>query len=90
VRQHYFGAQGLGIKKVAPQFGFDWRDEDPGGLQSQLWLIEARGSDAPVVREAARTRILEYNEDDVRATAAVRAGMRALRKMGNAFVGGEP
>jgi len=78
VRQHYFGAQGLGIKKVAPQFGFGWRDEDPGGLQSQLWLIEARGSDDPAVREAARTRILEYNEDDVRATAAVRAGMRAV------------
>jgi predicted RecB family nuclease len=76
VRQHYFGAQGLGIKKVAPQFGFNWRDEDPGGLQSQLWLIEARGSEDESEREAARTRILEYNEDDVRATAAVRAGMR--------------
>lgn len=76
VREHYFGAQGLGIKKVAPQFGFHWRDEDPGGLQSQLWLIEARGSEDEAVREAARLRILQYNEDDVRATAAVRAGMR--------------
>jgi predicted RecB family nuclease len=77
VRANYFGAQGLGIKKVAPEFGFHWRDEDPGGLQSQLWLLEARGSDDPAARNAARTRILEYNEDDVRATDALRAGMRA-------------
>jgi predicted RecB family nuclease len=77
VRANFFGAQGLGIKKVAPEFGFHWRDEDPGGLQSQLWLMEARGSDDPGAREAAQTRILEYNEDDVRATDAVRAGMRA-------------
>lgn len=67
VRKHYFGLHGLGIKKVAPEFGFHWRDEDPGGLQSQLWLIAAREGD-----DAARRRILDYNEDDVRATHAIR------------------
>jgi predicted RecB family nuclease len=61
-----FGLHGLGIKQVAPAFGFAWRDESPSGLQSQVWLEEARSE------EAARTRLLEYNEDDVRATAALR------------------
>jgi predicted RecB family nuclease len=70
VRQHYFGLHGLGIKKVAPEFGFKWRDEDPGGLQSQLWLIAAREGD-----DAARRRVLAYNEDDVRATHAIRNGI---------------
>lgn len=70
VREHYFGRDGHGIKKVAPAFGFQWRDDDPGGPQSQLWLLEARADG-----EAARQRILAYNEDDVRATAAVRNGL---------------
>jgi predicted RecB family nuclease len=78
VRANFFGLHGLGIKKVAPAFGFRWRDEDPGGLQSQLWLVEARKAEDPQVRETARRRILEYNEDDVRATAAVRNGLGDL------------
>ncbi|WP_310964527.1 TM0106 family RecB-like putative nuclease [Nocardioides terrisoli] len=73
VSAHYFGAHGLGIKRVAPAFGFHWRDDDPGGLQSQLWLEEARADGADGAR--ARRRLLDYNEDDVRATAAVRTGL---------------
>jgi predicted RecB family nuclease len=75
VRSHYFGLHGLGIKKVAPEFGFIWRDEEPGGLQSQLWLQQARSAQDDAVRRAAQQRILAYNEDDVRATAAVRNGL---------------
>lgn len=75
VREHYFGVRGLGIKQVAPVFGFEWRDDDPGGLQSQLWLMDARASEDHLVRAAARERILAYNEDDVRATAALRSGL---------------
>ncbi|KAA1419197.1 TM0106 family RecB-like putative nuclease [Nocardioides humilatus] len=75
VREHYFGVRGLGIKQVAPAFGFEWRDDEAGGLQSQLWLIEARAAEDEVVRDAGRARILRYNEDDVRATAALRIGM---------------
>lgn len=60
--------EGLGLKVVATQgAGFHWRDEDPGGLQSQNWLDTARDGDT-----ASWKRILEYNEDDVRATLAVR------------------
>lgn len=77
VREHYFGLAGLGIKKVAPPFGFHWRDEEPGGLQSQLWLLEARDPFDAEAASLARQRILAYNEDDVRATAAIRDGMGA-------------
>jgi predicted RecB family nuclease len=75
VRQHFFGLHGHGIKKVAPAFGFTWRDDDPGGLQSQLWLLDARRATDPDARDAGRARILAYNEDDVRATAAIRRGL---------------
>lgn len=74
VKRHYFGLYGLGIKNVAPAFGFRWRDDDPGGLQSQAWLQEARAGSLE-----ARQRILHYNEDDVRATAVLREGLRAQR-----------
>lgn len=77
VKKNFFGVDGLGIKKVAPVFGFCWRDESPSGLQSQLWLEEARHTDDPTIVEAARTRLLEYNEDDVRATAALREWLAA-------------
>ncbi|KRA37918.1 MULTISPECIES: TM0106 family RecB-like putative nuclease [unclassified Nocardioides] len=75
IRQHYFGLNGLGIKKVAPAFGFHWRDEDPGGLQSQLWLLEARAAVDELSRTVGQQRILAYNEDDVRATDAIRNGL---------------
>jgi predicted RecB family nuclease len=76
VSEHYFGASGLGLKQVAQHFGFAWRDEEPNGLLSQLWYLEAVGDD--VVRaEAARQRLLDYNEDDVRATLVTRNGMGA-------------
>lgn len=76
VADNFFGVVGLGIKKVAPAFGFAWRDESPSGVQSQLWLEEARHASDSAVREAARQRLLDYNEDDVRATAALRAWLR--------------
>jgi predicted RecB family nuclease len=60
---------GHGLKTLAVHGpGFAWRDEDPGGLQSQSWLEQARAGDAD-----AAARLLAYNEDDVRATAALRA-----------------
>ncbi|HEX2855882.1 MAG TPA: TM0106 family RecB-like putative nuclease [Propionibacteriaceae bacterium] len=77
VRQNYFGANGLGLKVVARSGpGFDWRDGEAGGLNSQRWFAEAIGTGDDGVRNAARRRVLEYNEDDVRATHALRAWMR--------------
>ena len=71
VRANYFGRDGLGLKVVATRgAGFAWRDEDPGGLQSITWLEQVRSGEADL-----KQRLLEYNEDDVRATAALRDWM---------------
>lgn len=77
IREHFFGVDGLGIKKVAPAFGFNWRDDEPGGLQSQVWLEEARDRTDAAGATQSRARLLAYNEDDVMATAAIRAGLTA-------------
>ena len=77
VKAHYFGVSGLGLKLMARHVGFSWRDNDPGGLNSQLWFAEAVHGDTAEVRSRARRRVLEYNEDDVIATSQVRAWLRA-------------
>ncbi len=77
VKTHYFGVAGLGLKLMAAHAGFSWRDDDPGGLNSQVWFAEAVHAESPPARAAARQRVLEYNEDDVIATSQLRAWLRA-------------
>lgn len=67
---------GAGLKVVATQAGFRWRDVDPNGADSMAWHADAVGHADPTRRANARQRLLAYNEDDVRATAAVRAWLR--------------
>lgn len=77
VRSNFFGAHGLGLKVVANRgAGFSWRDDDPSGLNSQRWFDDAVHSPDPHTRRAAKQRVLEYNEDDVRATLALRQWLR--------------
>lgn len=67
---------GNGLKTVAALLGFAWRDDDPGGATSMLWRAQAIDPAAePADREAARLRLLAYNEDDVLATLAVREAL---------------
>ena len=70
-KENFFGVEGLGLKKVATALGFSWSSDDAGGLQSQTWLQVARDVDESE-HEVMRARILEYNEDDVTATAVLR------------------
>ena len=77
VKTHFFGASGLGLKPIAQHAGFRWRDDDPGGLNSQAWFADAVHHPDAEVRDRARTRVLEYNEDDVLATAELRAWLRS-------------
>ncbi|MGV1036584.1 MAG: TM0106 family RecB-like putative nuclease [Candidatus Nanopelagicales bacterium] len=78
VKQNFIGVAGHGLKVIATKgAGFQWRDEDPGGLQSQDWLVDARGDDS-VIAADARRRLCEYNHDDVQATAAVREWLSSL------------
>lgn len=72
VADNYRGLWGLGLKEIGKYgAGFSWRDDDPGGFQSQQWAADAIAGD-----QAAANRVLAYNEDDVRATWAVRTWLR--------------
>ena len=79
VRDNFVGVDGLGLKIVATRgAGFSWRDEEPGGLASQTWFKDAVDHQSESARDKARERVLEYNEDDVRATLAVRNWLTAF------------
>ncbi len=58
-----------GIKHIATQVGFKWRDTDPGGANSIAWYNEYL---ADPEREELLQRILDYNEDDCYAMIAVK------------------
>jgi predicted RecB family nuclease len=77
----------MGLKTVAKLAGFEWRGEDGGGGLAMVRYAEAVGDPDAEVRAAARRWILEYNEDDVRATAALREWLdtdaRLLPSVGN-------
>jgi predicted RecB family nuclease len=62
----------MGLKLVAPLAGFHWRGDEAGGGQAMVRFVEATSDDDDAIRSEARRWILEYNEDDVRATAALR------------------
>ena len=72
---NFISLHGSGIKKVAPNFGFAWRVDDPGGAISQTYLSTVRSSNDPHEVAAAKEWLLSYNEDDNAAMAAIRDGM---------------
>lgn len=63
------------IKTLAKHLGFAWRDTDPSGAASIEWYHRWIEIGDPAVRQ----RILDYNEDDCRATAVLLDGIRALQ-----------
>jgi predicted RecB family nuclease len=75
VRTHFLCSHGKGLKTIAPVAGFTWRDPDAGGENSMRWYRAAVGLDGDTPDLAQRVRLLEYNEDDVLATAALRGWM---------------
>ena len=60
----------IGLKVLAGLAGFTWRDTNPSGEASMLWYEVAMGSGEAAT--GSRARILAYNEDDCRATRALR------------------
>ncbi|MGH3622143.1 MAG: TM0106 family RecB-like putative nuclease, partial [Sciscionella sp.] len=68
-------ARGKGLKVIAPVAGFHWRDPDAGGENSMRWYRDAVGLDGRAPDVSQRDRLLRYNEDDVRATHALREWM---------------
>ncbi len=63
---------GFRLKKLATLAGFSWRDEDPSGSASMTWYDKAVGAPSEEERALNRVRLLAYNEDDCRATLALR------------------
>lgn len=61
----------LGLKQLAVAAGFHWRDANPSGEASMIWFEVARRDESPEAL-ASRARIMAYNEDDCRATKALR------------------
>lgn len=62
------------IKTLAKYLGFAWRDTHPSGAASIEWFDRWIKTGDPTVRQ----RILDYNEDDCRATRVVLDGIRSL------------
>ncbi|MFT7326366.1 MAG: putative RecB family nuclease, partial [Ilumatobacter sp.] len=69
MRAKFWTNDGHGLKVMARASGFEWRDEDPGGYSSIGWYRDALGG---IDRAVNVNRILQYNEDDCAATAALR------------------
>ncbi|MFE3542109.1 TM0106 family RecB-like putative nuclease [Nocardia sp. NPDC059177] len=74
VTEQFICPNGKGLKKIAPVAGFHWRDAEASGEASMGWYRRAVGYDADSDL-TQRTRLLEYNEDDVRATQVLRDWM---------------
>ena len=62
------------IKTLAQYLGFSWRDTHPSGAASIEWFDRWCREGDPAVKQ----RILDYNEDDCRATRVLLDGIRAL------------
>lgn len=60
------------LKDIASYLGFHWRAEDASGANSVLWFEEWLKKKTPKLMQ----KILEYNEDDVRATAHVQRWLK--------------
>jgi predicted RecB family nuclease len=75
VSDTFLCARGKGLKTIAPVAGFHWRDPEASGENSMRWYRDAVGFDGPAPDLAQRRRLLEYNEDDVSATRALRTWM---------------
>jgi predicted RecB family nuclease len=75
VDEWFLCAHGKGLKRVAPVAGFAWHDPEAGGENSMRWYRDAVGMDGAPPDSDQRRRLLEYNADDVAATAALREWM---------------
>ena len=72
LRAHFFSGGGYGLKSVAGFAGFEWRSAGMTGADTYELIGKAREGD-----EAAWQTLLEYNEDDTRATLALRRWLRS-------------
>jgi predicted RecB family nuclease len=73
VKAQLITGRSMGLKETAPLAGFSWRAGDSGATLAMVkYDLAIDEESSPAARAAAQEWILEYNEDDVRATAALR------------------
>ena len=65
----------IGLKVTAPLAGFSWSVDDAEGAESMVMHDIAVVGPTESDRKDARRWLLTYNEDDVRATFALREWM---------------
>ena len=83
-KQLVWPTEDLTLKSLAKYARHMWRDETPGGANSVAWYNGQLGADErgdTDTRDELRQRLLDYNEDDVVATYALR---EFISKMGEA------
>lgn len=81
VRRQLITGRSNGLKTFAPLTGFAWRDQQAGGDQALVWWEHATDPSLSADEQATwRTRLLTYNEDDVRATLHVRNWLHENRE----------
>lgn len=71
VREHYFSGLGYGLKRLGPLAGYQWAEDGMTGADTYALIRAARSGDT-----AAWQTLLRYNEDDTRATMALRDYLR--------------
>lgn len=57
-----------GLKDIATYLGFHWRSDDASGANSVVWFEQYLQSEDASLKQ----KIVEYNEDDVRATRVLK------------------
>jgi predicted RecB family nuclease len=87
VSDTFLCARGKGLKTIAPVAGFHWRDPSASGENSMRWYRDAVGMDGEPAEPSQRRRLLEYNEDDVRATSVLREWMTSQAMTELPFMG---
>ena len=64
------------LKAIATYLGFNWRDETPSGALSIQWYNEY----CETQNEKILQRILDYNEDDCKASMVVKQNLEKMSK----------
>jgi len=69
-RAFAFPTPANGLKDIAKHLGFRWRHDDVNALDSIAWYL--RYQSAPEIWEEKLRGIVDYNEDDCRATKFIK------------------
>lgn len=70
IRPNFYAPNGYGLKRLAQEVGAAWRTTGASGADTLKWIEEARDGDT-----SRWETLLDYNEDDTRATRTLRRSL---------------